>query len=51
MFIERTDAKAEAPIVWPPDRKSWLIGKKKKTDAEKDRRQKEEEEEEDENVR
>ena len=27
IFIGRTDAKAEAPIVWPPDRKSWLIGK------------------------
>ena len=27
MFIERTDAKAEAPILWPPDAKNWLIGK------------------------
>ena len=26
-FIERTDAEAEAPILWPPDRKNWLIGK------------------------
>ena len=26
MFIGRTDAKAEAPIVWPPDAKNWLIG-------------------------
>ena len=26
-FIERTDAKAETPVVWPPDAKSWLIGK------------------------
>ena len=25
IFIERTDA--EAPIIWPPDVKSWLIGK------------------------
>ena len=27
IFIGRTDAKAEAPILWPPDAKSWLIGK------------------------
>ena len=27
IFIGRTDAKAEAPVVWPPDAKSWLIGK------------------------
>ena len=27
IFIERTDAKAEAPILWPPDGKSWLIRK------------------------
>ena len=27
MFFERTDAEAEAPIIWPPDMKSWLIGK------------------------
>ena len=26
-FIGRTDAEAEAPILWPPDRKNWLIGK------------------------
>ena len=26
-FNERTDAEAEAPIVWPPDEKSQLIGK------------------------
>ena len=26
-FFERTDAKAETPIRWPPDVKSWLIGK------------------------
>ena len=25
--IERTDAEAEAPVRWPPDAKSWLIGK------------------------
>ena len=27
VFIGRTDAEAEAPILWPPDTKSWLIGK------------------------
>ena len=27
IFIGRTDHKAEAPILWPPDAKSWLIGK------------------------
>ena len=26
MFIGRTDAKAETPILWPPDVKNWLIG-------------------------
>ena len=27
MFIGRTDAEAETPILWPPDAKSSLIGK------------------------
>ena len=27
LFIGKTDAKAEAPILWPPDAKSWLIRK------------------------
>ena len=27
VFIRRTDAKAETPILWPPHAKSWLIGK------------------------
>ena len=27
IFIGRTDAEAEAPILWPPDAKSWLLGK------------------------
>ena len=27
VFIGRTDAEAETPIFWPPDAKSWLIGK------------------------
>ena len=26
-FFGRTDAEAETPILWPPDAKSWLIGK------------------------
>ena len=26
VFIGRTDAEAETPILWPPDAKSWLIG-------------------------
>ena len=37
IFIGRTDAKAEAPILWPPDVKSWLIWKD--PDAGKDWRQ------------
>ena len=39
MFIGRTDAKVETPILCPPDLKSWLIGKD--SDAGKDWRQKE----------
>ena len=27
ILIGRTDAEAETPILWPPDAKSWLIGK------------------------
>ena len=27
IFIGRTDAEAEAPILWPPNVKDWLIGK------------------------
>jgi len=26
VFFERNDAKAETPILWPPDAKSWFIG-------------------------
>ena len=48
-FIGRTDAEAEAPILWPPDSKSWLIGKD--PDAGRDWRQKEKESVEDEVVR
>ena len=39
IFIGRTDAEAEAPILWPPDVKSWLTGKD--PDAGKDWRQEE----------
>ena len=39
IFILRTDAKAEAPILWPPDEKSWFIGKD--PDAGQDWRQEE----------
>ena len=28
VFIGRTDAEAETPILWPPHAKSWLIGKR-----------------------
>ena len=34
IFIERTDAEAEASILWPPDAKNWLI--RKDPDAGKD---------------
>ena len=27
VFIGRTDVEAETPVLWPPDVKSWLIGK------------------------
>ena len=27
IFIGRTDAEAETPILWPPDRKNWVIWK------------------------
>ena len=39
IFIGRTDAEAEAPILWPPDVKNWLI--RKDPDAGKDWRQEE----------
>ena len=39
VFIGRTDAEIEAPILWPPDAKRWLIGKDH--DAGKDWRQEE----------
>ena len=39
IFIGTTEAEAEAPIFWPPDEKSRLIGKN--SDAGKDKRQEE----------
>ena len=39
VIIGRTDVEAETPILWPPDAKSWLIGKD--PDAGKDWRQEE----------
>ena len=39
IFIGRTDAEAETPILWPPDAKNWLL--RKDPDAEKDWRQEE----------
>ena len=34
IFIGKTDAETEAPILWPPDEKNWLI--RKDPDAGKD---------------
>ena len=39
VFMGRTDAEAETPILWPPHVKSWLIGKD--PDAGRDLRQEE----------
>ena len=39
IFIERTDAEDETPILWPPDAKNWLT--EKDPDAGKDWRQEE----------
>ena len=47
-FIGRTDAEAEAPVLWPPVAKNWLIGKD--SDAGKDWRWEEKETTEDEIV-
>ena len=48
VFIGRTDAEAETPLLWPPVAKNRLIGKE--PDARKDRRQEEKETTEDEMV-
>ena len=39
IFIGRTDAEAETPILWPPDAKNWFTGKD--PDAGKDWRREE----------
>ena len=39
IFIGRTDAEAESPVIWPPDAKNWLIWKD--PEAGKDWRQEE----------
>ena len=39
IFIERTNAETETPILWPPDAKKWLL--RKDPDAGKDSRQEE----------
>ena len=48
IFIGRTDAKSEAPKLWPPELKNWLIGKD--PDAGKDWRREEKRTTEDEMV-
>ena len=48
IVIGRTDAEAEAPILWPPDVKNWLV--RKDPDAGKDWRQEEKGPTEDETV-
>ena len=48
VFIGRTDAEAETPIIWPPDAYKWLFGTD--PDAGKDWRQEEKETKEDEMV-
>ena len=49
IFIGKTDAEAETPVLWPPDVKNWLTGKD--PDAGKDWRQEEKGTTEDEMVR
>ena len=48
IFIRRTAAEAETPILWPPDAKNWLT--RKDCDAGKDWRQEEKEMTEDEMI-
>ena len=40
IFIGRTNAATEAPVLWSPDVKSWLTGKDPKAGGEGDNRQK-----------
>ena len=49
IFIGKPDAETEAPILWPPDVKNWLIGKD--PDAGEDWRQEEKGMTEDEMIR
>ena len=49
IFSGRTDVEAETPMLWPPDVKSWLIGKD--PDAGKDWRQEEKRMTEDEDIK
>ena len=49
ILIGRTDAEAEAPILWPPEVKMWLLGKD--PDDGKDWRQEEKQAAKDEIVR
>ena len=49
IFIGKTDAEVDAPILWPPDAKKWLTGED--PDARKDWRQKKTEAAEDEMIR
>jgi len=49
LLVWLIDTEADAPIIWPPDAKSWLIGKG--PDAGKDWKQKEKGVAEDEMVR
>ena len=49
IFIGRTEAETEAPILWPPDAKNWFTGKD--PDSGKDWRPKKEEVAEDEKVK
>ena len=48
IFVRRTDAEAETPVLWPPHAKCWFIGKD--PDAGIDRRQEDKETTEDEMV-
>ena len=41
IFTRRTDAEAEAPILWPPDVKSWVIGKDPDVEKIEDKRRRE----------
>ena len=41
VHIGRTDVEAESPIVWPPDVKSWFIGKDSDAEKTEGRRQRE----------